>query len=100
MTQPTRITARQFEATDGLRAHIARQVGGLDRLYDGIHDARVVLEDDAGAKLAELALRVHRQTLTASADGPTHETAVSAAVRQMRRRVLRYKARLRRRRHA
>ena len=95
MLQP-RITARQFDASEGLRAHIAKQVGALDRLYDGIHDTRVVLNEGANRKQAEVALRVYRQTLTASADGPTHQAAVDEAVRQMRRRVLRYKARLRR----
>ena len=95
MLQQPRITARQFDATEGLRAHVAQQVGSLGRVYDGIHDAHVVLEEDAGTKRAELALRVYRQTLTASADGATHEVAVDEAVRLMRRRVLRYKARLR-----
>ena len=96
MQSQPRITARQFNAPDGLRAHIAKQVGSLDRVYDGIHDAHVVLGDGSDGKRAELALRVYRQTLTSSADGPTHESAVDEAVRQMRRRVLRYKARLRR----
>ena len=91
-----RITARQFDASEGLRAHIAKQVGSLDRLYNGIHDTRVVLGEEADRKRAEVALRVYRQTLTASADGATHQSAVDEAVRQMRRRVLRYKARLRR----
>ena len=95
MLQQPRITARQFDAPDGLRAHIAKQVGTLDRVYDGIHDAHVTLREEAGAKRAELALRVYRQTLTSTADGSTHESAVDEAVRQMRRRVLRYKARLR-----
>ena len=93
--QTPRITARQFDASPGLRAHIAKQVGSLERVYNGIHDSRVTLADGASAKQAELALRVYRQTLTASAEGATHEQAVDAAVRQMRRRVLRYKARLR-----
>ncbi|OZC03228.1 HPF/RaiA family ribosome-associated protein [Rubricoccus marinus] len=95
MQQP-RITARQFDASDGLRAHIAKQMGSLDRLYDGIHDPRVVLAEQSGSKRAEVALRVYRQTLTASAEASSHESAVDEAVRQMRRRVLRYKARLRR----
>ena len=96
MQSQPRITARQFDAHDGLRAHIAKQVNSLDRVYDGIHDAHVVLEEGGAGKRAELALRVYRQTLTSSADGSTHEAAVDEAVRQMRRRVLRYKARLRR----
>ena len=90
-----RITTRQTDPTDGLRAHIATKIGSLERVYDGIHDARVTLDTRRHEKHAEVALRVYRQTLTARADAPTHEQAVDEAVRQLRRRVLRYKARLR-----
>lgn len=90
-----RITARQIDATPGLRAHIAKKVGGLDRVYDGIHDARVTLAPAAHGTRAEIALQVYRQTLTAGADAATPEGAVDDAVRALRRQVGRYKARLR-----
>ncbi|MEL6704231.1 MAG: HPF/RaiA family ribosome-associated protein [Bacteroidota bacterium] len=69
----TRITARHFQASDGLRTHIEQSLSKLTRYYDGIVDAHVVLngDDRATDKSAEVALNVYRQTLTAtSCDGP------------------------------
>jgi ribosome-associated translation inhibitor RaiA len=40
----TRITARRFDVNDGLRAHIDSSMGKLDRYFDGIHDAHVILD--------------------------------------------------------
>ncbi|HLT48479.1 MAG TPA: ribosome-associated translation inhibitor RaiA [Rubricoccaceae bacterium] len=94
----TRITARHCEASDGLRAHIASQLGKLERVYDRIHDAHVILQDDpspAADKRVEIALSVYRQTLKASDTGPTHAAAVDGCVRQLRRQVSRYKGRVR-----
>ena len=94
----TRITARHGEASDGLRTHIESQLGKLERVYDRIHDAHVVLNDDpspAADKRAEIALSVHRQTLKATGTAPTHTAAVDGCVRQLRRQVSRYKGKAR-----
>lgn len=92
----TRIVARLTAPSDAIRQHALRQVGSLARYYDGITDARVTLSDEAQAgKRAEVALNVYRQTLAARHTGPSHEAAVDACVRQLRRQVLRYKDKLR-----
>jgi putative sigma-54 modulation protein len=94
----TRITARHCEASDGLRAHIESQLGKLERVFDRIHDAHVILQEDpspAADKRAEIALSVHRQTLKAADTGPTHTAAVDGCVRQLRRQVSRYKSKVR-----
>ena len=88
----THITARHTTLTDSLRGHIEHSVNKLDRYYNGIHDAHVVLNGDAGvSKTAEVKLNVYRRTLTAQNDAPTYQEAVSGCVRQLRRQVLRYK---------
>lgn len=94
----TRITARHCEASDGLRAHIENQLGKLERVYDRIHGAHVVLQEDpspASDKRVEIALNVYRQTLKASDSAPTHTAAVDGCVRQLRRQVTRYKGKAR-----
>jgi putative sigma-54 modulation protein len=95
---PTRITARHTELSDGLRAHIERSVSKLDRYYDGIHDAHVVLDghdSDSLGKKAEVKVSVSRRTLTAQDSGLTYQDAVNGCVRQLRRQVLRYKGKIR-----
>lgn len=93
----TRITARHFAASDGLRAHVAESLGKLERYFDRIHDARVVLNGEAAApaKTAEVALALPRQTFTAASSATTHEAALDGCVRQLRRQVTRHKERLR-----
>lgn len=92
-----RITARHIDLPEGLRAHIEQSVSKLDRYYDGIHDAHVVLEgEEAGSgKKAEVKVNVSRRILTAQDAAPTYQEAVSGCVRQLRRQVLRYKDRVR-----
>jgi putative sigma-54 modulation protein len=95
---PTRITARHTELSDGLRAHIEQSVSKLDRYYDGIHDAHVVLdghETSNPGKRAEVKVHVYRRILAAQDDGPTYQDAVDGCVRQLRRQVLRYKGKIR-----
>ncbi len=89
----TRITARRADLPDSLRAHIEQSVSKLDRYYDGIHDAHVVLDgQEAGAaKQAEVKVSVSRRILSARDVAPTYQEAVSGCVRQLRRQVLRYK---------
>ena len=94
----TRITARHFHASNGLRTHIEESLAKLERYFDRIHDAHVILEDaqePEAEKRAEIALSVPKKTFTASETGPTHKAAVNSAVRQLKRQVVRHKDKLR-----
>ena len=94
----TQITARGFDTSDTLRDHVIASLTKLDRLYNGIQDARVTLStSDAGQyqKKAEVALNLRQQTLTVSSTGKRHEDAVADCVRQLRRQVIRHKDRVR-----
>ncbi len=94
----TRIIARHFEASDGLRAHVASSLGKLERYFDRLDDAHVTLSnghDAALTKRAEIALAVPRQRFAAAYTSTSHEAAVDGCVRQLRRQVTRHKERLR-----
>ncbi|MEM1041180.1 MAG: HPF/RaiA family ribosome-associated protein [Bacteroidota bacterium] len=89
----TRITARHTNLPAGARPLIEAAVARLERYYDGIHDAHVVLEgqEAGGSTRAEVKVNVSRRTLTAQEAAPTYQEAVNGCVRQLRRQVLRYK---------
>jgi len=95
----TRITARHFEATVGLRSHVARSLDKLERYVDRAHDAHVILHDGTASngKRAEIALNASRQTFTSAFAAPTLEAAIDGCVRQLRRQATRHKDRRRRR---
>jgi putative sigma-54 modulation protein len=92
------ITARHFKASEELRAHVTQRCNRLTQFYDGITDVRVILGIDQARqeqRLAEIAVLVYRQTLTAHDLGSTHEEAVDRCVDHLRKQVLKYKAKLR-----
>jgi putative sigma-54 modulation protein len=87
------MTARHFDASPALRTRVVNRMKKLERYYDGIVDANVVLTRKP-EKGAEISLNVFRQTLTAKTTASSHEDAVDNAVERLRRQLLRYKAKL------
>lgn len=88
------MTARHFDPSPALRTRVNDRMKKLERYYDGILDANVVLTREP-EKGAEISLNVYRQTLTAKTTRPTHEDAIDDCVERLRRQLLRYKAKLR-----
>nr|BCX01690.1 MAG: hypothetical protein KatS3mg041_1736 [Bacteroidota bacterium] len=92
-------TARHFKARPELQHYAERAVMRLERLYDGIVDCNVVLEDEGAShrKRSEIWLTVYDQTLKAVSMAPDFELAIDEAVEKLRRQLVRYKERRRRR---
>ena len=94
----TEITFRHFESVPKLREHASKGLQKLSRYYDGITDARVVLDiesADLELKSVEISLGVYRRRLTASEAASTHEEAINKCVAHLRRQIIRYKDKLR-----
>lgn len=94
----TQITVRHVDADPAVRSHASERLARLQRYYDGITDARVVVGvDGTGAenKSAEIVLRVYRQTLSATGSGTSHEEAIDRCTDALRRQLKKYKAKLR-----
>lgn len=92
------ITARHFDASPALRDYASKQLSKLNRYYDGIVDAHIILSQDGDhhqSKGAEITLNVYRQRLCANNTAPTHEAAIDNCVENLRRQVLKYKDKLR-----
>ena len=92
------ITARHFKLTDSLRTYVEDRVSRLERYYDGITTASVILDLGEGTtdeRIAEIALGVYRQTLTCRETAETHEEAVNQCTANLKRQILRYKDKLR-----
>ena len=94
----TRITSRHFSASSRLREFAETRVAKLERFYDGITDARVILSKHNASstnKAAEITLKVRRQSLTAQDKASTYEEAIDRCVSRLRRQILRYKGKQR-----
>lgn len=94
----TQITARHFNASKRLKDFVNARVGKLERFYDGITDARVILSKQnaaGGAKTAEITLNVRRNLLIAQDEATTYEEAIDRCVTRLRRQILKYKGKRR-----
>lgn len=94
----TQITARHFDAQPTLKDYAESKLSKLERFYDGITDARIVLAEDGAPgknKSAEMIVHVYQQTLSAASNGSTHEEAIDHCVKALRRQLKKYKAKLR-----
>lgn len=94
----TRITARHFSASKQLKDFVNTRVGKLERFYDGITDARVILSKhngSGGPKTAEITLNVRRNSLIAQEEAQSHEEAIDRCVSRLRRQILKYKGKRR-----
>lgn len=94
----TQITARHFDASPALKEYVEARLAKLERVYDGITEARIVFSGNGSmdkVKSAELIVHVYQQTLTATSGGATFEEAFDECARILRRRLKKYKARLR-----
>ena len=90
----TQITARHFHASSKLKEFVATRVSKLERFYDGITDARVILSKNSSVgsgKAAEITLNVRRQSLTAQDEAQTYEEAIDRCVGRLRRHIMKYK---------
>ena len=94
----SQITARDFDLYPDLRDHVDSRLAMLERYYDGIMSAHVVLQESnapSGDKKAEINIDVYQKRLSAEDTAPTYEQAINQCVDHLRRQLKKYKARLR-----
>lgn len=94
-----RITARRCKLSPTDKDAISGKLTKLTQYYDGITDVQVVIEKDTASIQpynAEIIVNVFRQQLAGTASDSTFEAAVDACVDRLRRQLLKYKSRLRR----
>ena len=91
-------TARRFKAHREVRDHALVSIQKLDRFYDGIVRADVVLSYEHkpnSTKIAELSVRVFGVILTAKEKSQDFHKSIDLAVEKLERQLDRYKAKLR-----
>jgi putative sigma-54 modulation protein len=94
----TQITGRHVDITPALRDYIDQRLGKLQRIFDNIISAHVILGTNnapAEDKTAEINLDVSQTRLSADDAAPTHEEAVRLCVDHLRRQLKKHKAQLR-----
>lgn len=99
MALQIQVTARHVEISDRIRRYAQSRTQKLERYYDGIIDAHVILSKDnspAEEKTAEINIDVYQKRLSAGDSADTYEQAINKSVDHLRRQLEKYKAQLRR----
>ncbi len=60
-----RITAKNFELTETLKAYAQKRLSGLDRFYDGLMDMELIMESERNLYKGELIMKVKGKTIKA-----------------------------------
>jgi putative sigma-54 modulation protein len=90
----TSFTARHFNASDRLKTYCEQTVTKLEKFYDGILDCDIVVSpipDHDEPQQVELTVKVSGTTLNAAESAATYEQAMTKAVDNMKRQLLKYK---------
>ncbi|HET6273788.1 MAG TPA: ribosome-associated translation inhibitor RaiA [Bacteroidota bacterium] len=94
----TRFTARRFRARQELKEFATDAVKKLDKFYDGILRADVILSFEGATKnikIAEINLHVFGTMLTAREKSEDYHKSVELAVEKMNGQLAKYKSKLR-----
>lgn len=94
----TQVTARHVDVSPRLRQYAEERVQKLQRFYDDIVSAHVILSKNnapAEDKTAEINIDVYQKRLSAENAASSHEDAIKACVDNLTRQIKKYKAQLR-----
>ena len=93
------ITGRHTSVSERLHRFIEQRLDRLERFFEGLHDARVVIDDEGVSKLVEVTIGGSRgQSFAARGEADTVRAAVTAAESRIETQIRRQRDRLRSRR--
>lgn len=88
------ITARHFKLKDELKQFTEKEIQRLQKYYDQIIDAEVVLEWQKIHRRAEIKMTVYGTVLTAQYRADEMHKAINGAIEKMERQLKKYKEKL------
>ncbi|MEW6050626.1 MAG: ribosome-associated translation inhibitor RaiA [Candidatus Zixiibacteriota bacterium] len=93
----TKITARHFDLTPEIRAKAEEEMDGLTRYFENIIAAEFILDVERHRRMAELKVKVYKETITGTGESPDMYNSMSIAVDKVKEGLKRYKGRLKER---
>jgi putative sigma-54 modulation protein len=88
------VTARHFDLTPEIKARAEEEMEGLTRFFDRIISAEYVLDAERHRRTAELRVKVHAHTLSASAETDDIITAITPAADKVKAQLKKFKGKL------
>jgi ribosomal subunit interface protein len=94
----TTFTARRFRARSEIKVHALEAVQKLDRFYDGIVKAAIILSFEGATKnikVAEVNLHVHGMILSAKEKSEDYRKSMDLVVEKLSQQLVKYKSKAR-----
>ncbi len=88
------ITARHFDLTHELKAHIEKEINGLTRYFENIISTEVILDVEKYRQTAEIKIKVYREVITAKADTSDMYQSIEQAISKVKTQLKKYKGKL------
>ncbi len=88
------ITARHFDLSNEMKKRAESEIEGLNKFYDNIISADLILDSEKHRKKAELKIKVYNQTLAATADTDDVYSSIDAVVEKIKGQLKKYKGKL------
>ena len=89
------ITARNFRLGAKLEKYVEDELNKLEKLYDGIIDCQVILVKIKNDNIAEIIMRVYKKILVTKDTSDEMFKSIDGAAEKLRRRLKKYKQKLR-----
>lgn len=92
-----KITARHFDLTQEMRDKAESEIEGLTRYFDRIISAEFILDAERHRRIAELRVKVYKETLTGTGETDDMYAAMGVAVDKIKGQLKKYKGKLKER---
>lgn len=89
-----KVTARHFDLTPEIKATAEGEMEGLTRFFERIISAEYILDAERHRRIAELNVKVHGQTLSATVETDDIVTSMSQAADKVKSQLKKFKGKL------
>jgi putative sigma-54 modulation protein len=89
-----KITARHFDLTPEIREKAEEQMDGLSRFFDNIISSEFILDVERHRRIAELRVKVYKETMSATAETDDMYASIDSAVEKVKGQLKKYKGKL------
>jgi len=93
-----KITARHFDLTPEIREKAETEIDSLQRYFDNIISAEMILDMERHRRLAEVKVKVYKETLTGTGDTDDIYNSMSQAIEKVKVQLKKYKGKLKEKR--
>ncbi len=91
------VRSRNIDITDGLRDHVEKKIGKLQKFFDQIQEAQVTLNVEKGRHIVEVTVPVSGMILRGQEESEDMYASVDLVVEKLEKQIDKYKTRLEKR---